>query len=71
MNKLWTRPGAALVIGIVLGLLLGFRTHNFGIWLMLGAALGAAFEGMNYGRRRSENADGGEPGSGDVGSSRS
>jgi len=65
MNKLWTRPGAALVIGIVLGLLLGFRTHNFGLWLILGAALGAAFEGMNYGRRRSENADGGEPGSGD------
>jgi hypothetical protein len=35
MNKLWTRPGAALVIGIVLGLVLGFRTHNFGLWLIL------------------------------------
>ena len=65
MNKLWNRPGAALVIGIVLGLVLGFRTHNFGLWLTLGVALGAAFEAMNYGRRRSENADGGEPGSGD------
>ncbi len=65
MNKLWTRPGAALVIGIVLGLVLGFRTHNFGLWLTLGVALGAAFEAMSYGHRRSENADGGEPGPGD------
>ena len=65
MNKLWTRPGAALVIGIVLGLVLGFRTHNFGLWLIIGVVLGAAFEAMSYARRRSENADGGEPGSGD------
>ena len=67
MKSLWTRPGASLVIGIVLGLVLGFRTHNFGLWLTLGAALGAAFEAMNYGRRRSENADGGEPGPDDRG----
>jgi hypothetical protein len=65
MNKLWTRPGAALVIGIVLGLVLGFRTHNFGLWLIIGVVLGAAFEAMSYARRRSENADGGEPGPGD------
>ena len=62
MNKLWTWPGAALVIGMVLGLVLGFRTHNFGLWLTMGAALGATFEAMSYSRRRSENRDGGEPG---------
>ncbi len=62
MSRLWTRPGAALVIGIVLGLVLGFRTHNFGLWLTMGVVLGATFEAMHYGRRRSENRDGGEPG---------
>ena len=62
MSKLWTRPGAALVIGIVLGLVLGFRTHNFGLWLTMGVVLGAAFEAMSYGRRRSEERDDGERG---------
>jgi len=45
MSKPWTRPGAALVIGIVLGLLLGVRTHNFGVWLMLGPPSGLRSRG--------------------------
>ena len=39
--------GQGIAIGIALGLMVGLATDNIALWLCIGVALGAAYEGKS------------------------
>ena len=39
--------GQGIAIGIALGLMVGLATDNIALWLCIGVALGASYEGYN------------------------
>lgn len=44
MEKMKTKKGVKLGIGIILGTIVGYLTSNIQMWFVLGIAIGAALE---------------------------
>ena len=45
--KIGVSPSSGMAIGIALGLMVGIATDNIALWLCIGVALGAAYEGKS------------------------
>ena len=46
-GKKHLEQGQGIAIGIALGLMVGLATDNIALWLCVGVALGAAYEGKS------------------------
>ena len=61
MSGFWKWHGAIVVIGVVVGLVLGFLTRNVLLWLTIGAVIGVVVEGTMTNRRRNAPKDDEDP----------